>query len=456
MRNQYIEWRMVLLVGIVLSLISACAPPPLEVFLSPNPDFDESSTSQFTPQQQPAPSQPLIPGNIVQSVPVHPTVTYSPEPVVTIQTVPSPHADNRLVLQLNDTLREAEALLLSGEARLQEQNPVEAIREFERARLVLEQDYAPTLQHVEQQSLLQGNVGILSLSEIQRYRNQYDLLLTRINRSYDFQAMYQKQAAEEKFEALRRTNKVTTQPVATTSTPLSASRVLLQPRPRPPITPGASWLNISWIPEVELEQAINQFQTRSADFRSCLARANQYFPQVSSILLQEGVPEELAYVALIESGYQPSACSSSGDAGLWQLSKSVARSYGLNVSSTSDERLSVSKATRVFARYMRDLHRQYGGWELAILAYHLGGDALRGAMSYTGSSDLQMLMNYSSAARSYLAKLTASMIIARNPAAYGFDGTLASLPGQYAVQTGGQYAENKSVGMLEPPVLSLY
>jgi hypothetical protein len=105
---------------------------------------------------------------------------------------------------------------------------------------------------------------------------------------------------------------------------------------------------------------------------------------------------------------------------------------------------------------MKDLQRQFGSWELAILAYHLGGDALRGAMNYTGSSDPQVLADYSSAARSYLSKLAASMVIARNPAAYGFDGRLSAMSGHYAIQAGGQYSGNPSPGMMEPPVNTLY
>ncbi len=196
---------------------------------------------------------------------------------------------------------------------------------------------------------------------------------------------------------------------------------------------------------------------RAADFRSCLAQANQHFPQVTSILSQEGVPQELAYIALIESGYQPSARSSSGAAGLWQLSKSVARAYGLNTSSSSDERLSVTASTRAFARYIKDLQRRFGNWELAILGYHLGDNALRGAVNYVGSSDPQRIVAYSSSARAYLSKFAASMMITNNPNAYGFDGALSNMSGQYVHHPSGvQYSENASVGMFEPPVVTLY
>ena len=436
-----------LLLAAILFLASSCAPPSLEVFLSPNPSFEQSSTSQaISAQQQSVFIQPVTSTSQLVTQPAisQPTAVYA-----------SQYGDNRLVLQLNETMREAETLILSGEARLQEQNPLEALREFERARLVLEQDVGPTLQYIERQSTLQGGIGILSISEIQRLRNQQAILQARINQSYDFEALYKKKEADEKFKALRQMNSVKPRPISVTGIP-SSSRVLLQPRPISPIMPVASWFNVSWIPAEDIDRAIEQFQRRTTDFRSCLVRANQHFPQVTSILTQEGVPQELAYIALIESGYQPSARSASGAAGLWQLSKSVARSYGLHVSSSSDDRLSLSVSTRAFARYVRDLHQRFGSWELAILGYHLGENALRGAVSYTGAADPQRIAEYSSSARSYLSRFAASMIIANNPHAYGFDGALSNMSGQYVSQTRSHYSENASAGVLEPPVGTLY
>lgn len=436
-----------LLLGAVLFLASSCAPPSLEVFLSPNPSFEQPSASQaIYAQQQPVFTQPFTSAS--QFV-TQPTVDQSSAVYA------SQSGDNRLVLQLNETMREAEALILSGEARLQEQNPLEAIREFERARLVLEQDVGPTLQYIEQQSTIQGGMGILSISEIQRLRSQQEILQARINQSYDFEALHKKQYVDEKVKTLRQMNSVKTQPVSVTGVP-SSSRVLLQPRPISTMRPVASWFNVSWIPAEDIDRAIEQFQRRTKDFRNCLVRANQYFPQIASILRQEGVPQELAYIALIESGYQPSAHSSSGTAGLWQLSKSIARSYGLHISSSSDDRLSVAASTRAFARYVRDLHWRFGSWELAILGYHLGENALRKVVSYTGSADPQRIVEYSSSARAYLSKFAASMIIANNPHAYGFDGPLFNMSSQYVHQTGVQYFENASAIMLEPPIGTLY
>ncbi|MDY0091134.1 MAG: lytic transglycosylase domain-containing protein [Candidatus Vecturithrix sp.] len=462
MKNQRTTWRMLFLLGTLMFLASSCAPPSLDVFLSPNPNFEDASPVQATSlQQQYTPHTPLQPvtfagAPLVQPTVVQPSVEYTSGQPASIQTFAGYYNDNRLVLQLNETMREAEALILSGEARLQEQNPLEAIREFERARLLLEQDFGPTLQYVEQQSTIQGGVGILSMSEIQRLRDQQTTLLMRINQSYDFETMYEKKYAEEKFETLRRTNIVKTQPISAPGIP-SSSRVLLQPRPISSTMPSASWLNVSWLPAEDIDRAIEQFRMRAADFRSCLAQANQHFPQVTSILSQEGVPQELAYIALIESGYQPSARSSSGSAGLWQLSKSVARSYGLNTSSSSDERLSVTTSTRAFARYIKDLQRRFGNWELAILGYHLGENALRGAVNYVGTSDPQRIVAYSSSARAYLSKFAASMMIANNPNAYGFDGALSNMSGQYVHHpSGGQYSDKASAGMFEPPVVTLY
>jgi membrane-bound lytic murein transglycosylase D len=130
-------------------------------------------------------------------------------------------------------------------------------------------------------------------------------------------------------------------------------------------------------------------------------RANQYLPQVKAILTELGVPEDLAYIPLIESGYQPLVKSSSGQAGLWQLSPSIARSYGLIVTDVLDERLEVDASTRAFARHIFQLYRSTGSWDRAIASF--------------------------SPADNYLAQLTAGITIAKNPRAYGFSVDLPNI-----------------------------
>lgn len=425
-------------------VMSACAPPPLEVFLSPNPSFQRSGTQPKPLRQEQKPEyQPV-----------------SPYSAIMVQAAPSYSTGTTLSYQLNDALAEAEAHVRAGEARLREQNPLEAIREFERARRLIEQDVDPTLQYIVQQSTVQGGTNILSTSRIQQIRGQREDLLSRINRSYDFGTMYAQQQEKEKLKALRNASKPILQPIRLSEeTYMSGrSRLLMTPQPKQPV-PISSALNLTWLSDDEITRHISRFQQRHTDFRSCLVRANQYFPQVTSILTAKGIPEDLAYIALIESGFQPSAKSSSGDAGLWQISRATARSYGLKVTSQVDERVNIEPSTRAFARYMSHLYRRFGSWELAIIAYEVGEQVLQNTINRVGSYDLHVLKDHIksySPERTYLARFAAGMVIAKNPGSYGFDIDLSNVTGQLTLQTGKPQPSASSKMMLEPPVVTLY
>ena len=451
------SWPLFVFVGVILTIASSCTTPSLEVFLSPNPSFEESE-NQSTSLQQQQPSFTVYPQTVVspmgvQTAPIS-TGTIQPASVtvspVAVQTIAGQSGDDRLVYQLDQTLAEAEALIMAGEARLRENNPVDAIREFERARVLLEQDFEPTLQYVEQQSTIQGGgVSILSSSAIQRVRTQQTEMLARINRSYNFETMYKRQQQEDKIQTLRRESQPELQPVNLTSR-TGSSRLLIQQRTRTQPIFGGSGFDMSWVPSSEVDRALDRFHQRSADFRKCLMRANRYFPQVTAILAEEGVPEELAFVALIESGYQPSVTSQSGKAGLWQLSKSVARNYGLRVTSSDDERLHIDASTRIFARYLSDLYEQFGSWEVALLGYQVGEQRLQRAIERTGTTDPQIIFQQVGQARTYFARLTAARLISTNPRAYGFDVTLPNITGQFTAQVRTQGSKNLSSGFVEP------
>jgi len=393
---------LVLFIGTLLVIVSSCAPPPLEVFLSPNPSFQRPVT-----QSEPAPQK---------QEPVSPPI--SPTQGIIVQNNTSP-GENKIVAQLNETLAEAQAYIHAGEARLQEQNPLEAIREFERARILIEEDIDPALQYIQQTPKIQGGVNILSDQRIQNIHNQRVEMLARINRSYDFQTMYARQRELDQINTLRQQSKLVLQPVLLDQgvTQTQSSRLLLEQRPVPP------GINLALLTE-DIDRYIPRFQQRHNEFRDCLIRANQYFPTVASILSARNVPKELAYVALIESGFQPSIVASSGEAGLWQLSRSIARSYGLEVNSHKDERKDIGASTQAFARYISNLHERFGSWELAIVGYKLGERNLQNLITRAGSyepQDIKRQLGSYSREREFLAKLAAAVTIAKNPKAYGFD-----------------------------------
>jgi membrane-bound lytic murein transglycosylase D len=115
-----------------------------------------------------------------------------------------------------------------------------------------------------------------------------------------------------------------------------------------------------------------------------LGRANQYFPVFEYYLAKHNMPESLKYLAVAESMLVPGAVSSARAAGLWQLMPATARSMGLRVDGTVDERLDMYRSTEVAVLMLKDLHRQFGDWHLALAAYNCGPGRVRRAIRSAG------------------------------------------------------------------------
>jgi membrane-bound lytic murein transglycosylase D len=151
-------------------------------------------------------------------------------------------------------------------------------------------------------------------------------------------------------------------------------------------------------------------------------------------LQEEGVPQELIYLAQAESGFHPLAVSRAGARGMWQFMGSRARGYGLERSWWVDDRQDPEKATRAAAHHLKDLYTQFGDWYLAMAAYNSGPGTVQSAVKRTGYADFWELYRRNvlpRETRNYVPIIVAVTIMAKNPEQYGLDSVVKETPVPY-------------------------
>jgi peptidoglycan lytic transglycosylase D len=174
----------------------------------------------------------------------------------------------------------------------------------------------------------------------------------------------------------------------------------------------------------EVEKNIVFFTTKGRKFfTKWLERSGRYFPVMEPILAAEGVPDELIYLTMIESGVNPTARSWAKCVGLWQFLRSTGEAYGLRGDWYYDDRRNPEKATRAAGRHLRDLYNKYDDWHLALAAYNAGAGRIDRAIrkSKVDSPDYWTIRKYlPKETQNYVPRYIATTIIALNPDAYDF------------------------------------
>ncbi len=174
-----------------------------------------------------------------------------------------------------------------------------------------------------------------------------------------------------------------------------------------------------------VESFLYYFQTRGkSSFSRWLSRSSRYIPMMKDILKSKGLPEDLVYVAMIESGFHLQACSWANAVGPWQFISETGRRYSLRIDQWVDERKDPVKATTAAALYLKELYGMFkGDWYLAAAGYNAGENKILRAIDMYNTNDFWELSRGSYLKREtkdYVPKLLAAAIIAKEPARYGF------------------------------------
>jgi membrane-bound lytic murein transglycosylase D len=201
-----------------------------------------------------------------------------------------------------------------------------------------------------------------------------------------------------------------------------------------PFVPQASddaaitW-DISNLAHARVEYWIVRFQTdMREDFGRFLERKGRYQGLITAALDERGMPRDLVYLAMIESGFNPRAHSKARAAGLWQFIRETGTRYGLDVNSAVDERNCPVKSTQAALAYLSDLHERFGSWYLAAAAYNTGENRVgrimrrhRGTERGTDADYYAIWEHLPRETRDYVPLMIAAARISKQPELYGFE-----------------------------------
>jgi membrane-bound lytic murein transglycosylase D len=180
---------------------------------------------------------------------------------------------------------------------------------------------------------------------------------------------------------------------------------------------------------VELNDAvlgcIDLYQGKLRDwFQGALTRGQRYMPLIREVFASEGIPQDLAYLALVESAFRPAASSRARAKGVWQFISSTGKTYGLQQDWWVDERSDTEKATRAAARFLKELYDTFGDWNLAMAAYNAGPGVVQRGINRYKTNDYWKLRETRALRRetkNYIPLIHAAVVVANAPEKYGFE-----------------------------------
>jgi membrane-bound lytic murein transglycosylase D len=201
---------------------------------------------------------------------------------------------------------------------------------------------------------------------------------------------------------------------------------------------GPSW-DLPNLDHERVDYWVKRFTTdKRGDFEKFLSRSGRYAPMISAKLAERGMPQDLIYLAMIESGMNPSAYSPAHASGLWQFIEETGQRYGLTVNRAVDERNDPVKSTDAALDYLTYLHKRLGSWYLAAAGYNTGENRVARIMrEETGSEKGDEFSYYRiwdrlpRETRDYVPLMIAAARIAKEPAKYGFGDVELEVPLAY-------------------------